>query len=60
MDHDAPPTARRRRRRCPTATSLSSRHGAVLYGSMTKDAQGRFYVVGMMNSKPVILQVTAR
>ena len=30
----------------------------VLYGSMTKDAQGRFYVVGTMNHKPVILQVT--
>jgi hypothetical protein len=35
-------------------------YAAVLYGSITKDAQGRFYVVGMMNHKPVILQVTAR
>ncbi len=33
---------------------------ALLYGSMTKDAQGRFYVVGTMNYKPVILQITAR
>jgi hypothetical protein len=35
-------------------------HGALLYGSMTKDAQGRFYVVGTMNYKPVILQITPR
>ena len=33
---------------------------SLLYGSMTKDAQGRFYVVGTMNHKPVILQITAR
>lgn len=33
---------------------------ALLYGSMTKDAQGCFYVVGTMNHKPVILQITAR
>lgn len=33
-------------------------HGAVLYGSMTRDANGRFYVVGSMQYKPVILQVT--
>jgi hypothetical protein len=26
---------------------------------MTRDAKGRFYVVGSMNYKPVILRVTA-
>jgi hypothetical protein len=31
---------------------------AVLYGSMTHDSQGRFYVVGSMHYKPVVLQVT--
>jgi hypothetical protein len=35
-------------------------NAAVLYGSMTKDKQGRFYIVGMMNNKPVILQISAR
>jgi hypothetical protein len=34
-------------------------NGALLYGSMTRDAKGRFYVVGSMNYKPVILRVTA-
>jgi hypothetical protein len=33
-------------------------HGAVLYGSMTRDQAGRFYVVGSMNLKPLVLQVT--
>jgi hypothetical protein len=33
-------------------------HGAVLYGSIARDADGHSYVVGMMNSKPVILQIT--
>jgi hypothetical protein len=32
--------------------------GAVLYGSMTHDKAGRFYVVGSMDFKPVVLQVT--
>lgn len=32
--------------------------GLVLYGSMTRDAAGRFYVVGSMNYKPVVLQIT--
>jgi hypothetical protein len=32
--------------------------GVLLYGSMTRDTNGRFYVVGTMNYKPVILQVT--
>lgn len=31
--------------------------GALVYGSMTRDAQGRFYVVGTMSYKPVVLQV---
>lgn len=31
---------------------------AVLYGSMTYDLLGRFYIVGAMRSKPVVLQVT--
>jgi hypothetical protein len=30
----------------------------VVYGSITRDQAGRLYVVGMMDSKPVILQVT--
>jgi hypothetical protein len=33
-------------------------HSAVLYGSMTRDAQGRVYVVGSMKYKPVVLQIT--
>ena len=32
---------------------------ALVYGSMTRDAAGRFYVVGTMNYKPVVLQVAA-
>ena len=32
--------------------------GVLLYGSMTRDPSGRFYVVGTLNLKPVILQVT--
>jgi hypothetical protein len=31
---------------------------AVLYGSMTHDKAGRYYVVGSMNFKPVVLQIT--
>jgi hypothetical protein len=30
----------------------------LLYGSMTHDSNGRFYVVGTMSYKPVILQVS--
>jgi len=30
---------------------------ALVYGSMTRDGAGRFYVVGTMNYKPVVLQV---
>jgi hypothetical protein len=33
-------------------------HACLLYGSMTRDAVGRFYVVGTMNYKPVVLQIT--
>jgi hypothetical protein len=33
---------------------------AVVYGSITRDTAGRFYVVGTMNYKPVVLQVTPR
>jgi hypothetical protein len=33
-------------------------HAAVLYGSMTRDLAGRFYVAGSMKYKPVLLQVT--
>jgi hypothetical protein len=32
--------------------------GALVYGSMTRDAAGRFYVVGTMKYKPIVLQVT--
>jgi hypothetical protein len=32
--------------------------GVLLYGSMTRDTNRRFYVVGTLNYKPVILQVT--
>jgi hypothetical protein len=32
--------------------------GVLLYGSITRDARGRMYVVGTMNYKPVILQIT--
>jgi hypothetical protein len=31
--------------------------GALLYGSITHDADGRFYAVGSMSYKPVILQI---
>ena len=42
----------------PYGTEPVFPHGAVLYGSITHDANGRFYVVGSMNYKPVILQIT--
>jgi hypothetical protein len=32
---------------------------ALVYGSITHDGQGRFYVVGSMAFKPLVLQVTA-
>ncbi len=48
-----------------TATTTSLPYGDVpfpraltVYGSMTRDANGRFYVVGSMNYKPVVLQIT--
>lgn len=34
--------------------------GALVYGSMTQDHEGRFYIVGTMNFKPLVLQVTPR
>jgi hypothetical protein len=34
-------------------------HAALVYGSITRDASGRMYVVGTMNYKPIVLQVTA-
>lgn len=43
----------------PYGESLEFPTGAVLYGSMTRDLKGHFYVVGSMNYKPLILQVTA-
>lgn len=43
----------------PYGDTLQFPAGVLLYGSMTRDASGRFYVVGTMNYKPVILQVTA-
>jgi hypothetical protein len=42
----------------PYGSSPSFPHGALLYGSMTHDTAGRFYVVGSMEYKPVVLQVT--
>lgn len=42
----------------PYGTEQRFPHGAVLYGSMTRDQAGRFYVVGSMNYKPLVLQVT--
>jgi hypothetical protein len=42
----------------PYGTEERFPHGAVLYGSMTRDQAGRFYVVGSMNYKPLVLQVT--
>ena len=41
----------------PYGTAQEFPGGALVYGSMTRDATGRFYVVGTMNYKPVILQV---
>jgi hypothetical protein len=31
--------------------------GALLYGSMTRDTSGRYYVVGVLGPKPLVLQV---
>jgi len=33
---------------------------ALIYGSITRDAMGRYYVVGTMKYKPLVLQVTPR
>jgi hypothetical protein len=42
----------------PYGSASTFPSGAVLYGSMTRDTAGRFYVVGSMHLKPVVLQVT--
>jgi hypothetical protein len=42
----------------PYGAAATFPNGAVLYGSMTHDSAGRFYVVGSMNYKPVVLQIT--
>ncbi len=42
----------------PYGSAESFPEGAVMYGSMTHDKAGRFYVVGSMHYKPVVLQVT--
>ena len=42
----------------PYGDALMFPGDAVVYGSMTHDFAGRFYVVGTMNYKPVVLQVT--
>ena len=42
----------------PYGASPTWPHAALLYGSMTADASGRFYFVGTMNYKPVVLQIT--
>ncbi len=41
----------------PYGSSARFPESAVLYGSMTHDNAGRFYVVGSMHYKPVVLQV---
>lgn len=33
---------------------------ALLYGSMTRDLEGRFYAVGTKSNKPIVLQITPR
>ena len=42
----------------PYGAETTFPESAVLYGSMTHDKAGRFYVVGSMHYKPVVLQVT--
>jgi hypothetical protein len=42
----------------PYGTAPQFPHGALLYGSMARDPQGRMYVVGSMNFKPLVLQIT--
>jgi hypothetical protein len=32
--------------------------GAVLYGSTTRDREGRFYAVGMLGGKPLALRLS--
>jgi len=42
----------------PYGSAAEFSAGVLLYGSMTRDASGRFYVVGTLNRKPIILRVT--
>lgn len=42
----------------PYGEAESFPQSALLYGSMTHDKAGRFYVVGTMHYKPVVLQIT--
>ncbi len=42
----------------PYGSALLFPHGVGLYGSMTHDKAGRFYVVGSMEFKPFVLQIT--
>ena len=42
----------------PIGDATQFSHPTMMYGSMTRDARGRFYVVGGMRYKPVLLQIT--
>ena len=42
----------------PYGASREFPHGALVYGSMARDAAGRFYAVGTMETKPLVLQIT--
>jgi hypothetical protein len=42
----------------PYGTTRRFPTGVLLYGSITRDLKGRMYVVGTMNYKPVVLQIT--
>jgi hypothetical protein len=44
----------------PYAGASEFPSSALLYGSMTRDRAGRFYVVGTMARKPLVLQVTVK
>jgi hypothetical protein len=53
-----PPEGRGRAVTLPYGSDRTFPHQALLYGSITRDVTGRFYVVGTMNHKPVVLQVS--
>jgi len=42
----------------PYGASPAFPQSALVYGSMTRDADGRMYVVGTMKYKPIVLQIT--